>query len=206
VQKTRQYRENRERRELEAATAGDLGSYLASLRTELTIVRARKDDLARVHQLFTKTNQFNLTTLRYSPSEVERFVASPFCELWVARARDRFGDMGTIGVVLVKKEPRLVKVDSFLLSCRAMGRGIETALMNHVKTRFLEERANLEIRGCFIPTAKNKPVESFFEDQGFRVLERGDAGEKIYSLRRSEVQMKDCDWIRVTHDELVLGR
>lgn len=206
VRKTRQYRENRERQELEAAAAGDLGSYLASLRTELTIVRARKDDLPRVHQLFTKTNQFNLTTQRYSPAEVERFTSSPFCELWVARARDRFGDLGTIGVLLLKKEPRLVKVDSFLLSCRAMGRGIETALMNHVKSRFLEERANLEIRGCFIPTAKNKPVESFFEDQGFRVLEHGEAGEKIYSLRRSEVRVKDCDWIRVNHDELVLGR
>lgn len=205
LQKTRQYRENRERQELEAAT-GDLGSYLASLRTEITLVRARKDDLPRVHQLFTKTNQFNLTTQRYSTTEVERFLASPFCELWVARARDRFGDLGTIGAVLLKKEPRVVKVDSFLLSCRAMGRGIETALMNHVKGRFLEERANLEIRGCFIPTAKNKPVENFFEDQGFRVLERGDAGEKIYSLRRGEVQMIDCDWIRVTHDELVLGR
>jgi FkbH-like protein len=205
LQKTRQYRENRERQELEAV-AGDLGSYLASLRTELTLVRARRDDLPRVHQLFTKTNQFNLTTQRYSAAEIERFLDSPFCELWVAHARDRFGDLGTIGAVLLKKEPRVVKVDSFLLSCRAMGRGIETAFMNHVKGRFLEERGNLEIRGCFIPTAKNKPVESFFEDQGFRVLERGDAGEKIYSLRRSEVQMIDCDWIRVTHDELVLGR
>ncbi|HYO14538.1 MAG TPA: HAD-IIIC family phosphatase [Thermoanaerobaculia bacterium] len=205
LEKTRQYRENRERQQLQAGAA-DLASYLASLRTELTIVRARRDDLPRVHQLFTKTNQFNLTTQRYTLAEVERFLASPFAELWVARARDRFGDLGTIGVVLLKKEPRVLKIDSFLMSCRAMGRGIETALLNHVKSRFLEERANLEMRACFMPTTKNKPVETFYEDQGFRVLERGEAGEKIYSLRRAEVELRECDWIRVSHEELVLGR
>jgi FkbH-like protein len=203
--KTRQYRENRERQELEAAT-GDLAAYLASLRTELTIVRARRDDLPRVHQLFNKTNQFNLTTQRYTPAEVERFITSPFAELWVARARDRFGDLGTVGIVLLRKEPRVLKIDSFLLSCRAMGRGLETALMNHVKSRFLEEPSVLEMRGRFFPTAKNKPVETFFDDQGFRLLERGEAGEKLYGLRRGEAQMKDCEWIRVNHDELVLGR
>jgi FkbH-like protein len=205
LQKTRQYRENREREQLQADSA-DLAGYLASLRTEVTIVRARRDDLPRVHQLFTKTNQFNLTTQRYTPAEIERFLASPFAELWVARARDRFGDLGTIGVVLLKKEPRVLKIDSFLMSCRAMGRGIETALLNHVKSRFLDERANLEMRACFMPSPKNKPVETFYEDQGFRVLERGDAGEKIYTLRRAEVRLQECDWIRVNHDELVLGR
>lgn len=205
LEKTRQYRENRERQQLQAGAA-DLAGYLASLRTELTIVRARRDDLPRVHQLFTKTNQFNLTTQRYTPAEVERFLASPFAELWVARARDRFGDLGTIAAVLLKKEPRVMKIDSFLMSCRAMGRGLETALLNHVKSRFLEERANLEIRACFMPTPKNKPVETFYEDQGFRILEKGEAGEKIYTLRRAEVELRECDWIRVNHDELVLGR
>jgi FkbH-like protein len=204
LQKTRQYRENREREQFQAGAA-DLAGYLASLRTELTIVRARREDLSRVHQLFTKTNQFNLTTQRYSAAEVERFLASPFAELWVARARDRFGDLGTIGAILLKKEPRVLKIDSFLLSCRAMGRGIETALLNHVKSRFLDDRANLEMRACFMPTPKNKPVETFYEDQGFRVLERGEAGEKVYSLRRAEVHLVDCDWIRVNYEEVVAG-
>ncbi len=64
---------------------------------------AREEDLPRVHQLFTKTNQLNLTTIRYTPADVERFAASPDHEFWVARARDRFGDLGTIAVMLLEK-------------------------------------------------------------------------------------------------------
>jgi FkbH-like protein len=204
ARKTSQYRENRQRQELQAA-AGDLATYLASLRTELAIGRARRDDLPRVHQLFTKTNQFNLTTQRYTPAEVERFIGSPICELWVARARDRFGELGTIGAILLKRDGRVVYVDSFLMSCRAMGRGIETALMNHLKHRLLDEPGHLELRGRYLPTAKNKPVETFYEDQGFRLLEHRESGEKLYILRRPEARLKPCDWIEAVRDEMALG-
>ncbi|MES1245333.1 MAG: HAD-IIIC family phosphatase [Acidobacteriota bacterium] len=203
--KTDHYRENRQRQELQAAT-GDLLQYLASLRTELEIRLARQEDLERVHQLFTKTNQFNLTTERYSQAEVERFATSPACELWVARARDRFGDLGTIGVVLLKKVGRMATIDSFLMSCRAMGRGIETAILNHIKHRLMEDRSGLELRGRYLPTPKNTPVETFYEQQGFRLLESSPSGEKLYGLRRDEVRLGRCDWIRVVHDELVGSR
>jgi FkbH-like protein len=202
--KTAQYRENREREALRTAS-GELGTYLASLRTELAITRARRDDLPRVHQLFTKTNQFNLTTQRYTPSEVERFIASPICELWVVRGRDRFGDLGAIGVVLLRRDGRVVYIDSFLMSCRAMGRGIETAIMNHVKHRLLDEPGHLELRGRYVPTAKNKPVETFYEDQGFRLLDRRETGEKLYVLRRIDTREIPCEWIEVVQDVMALG-
>ena len=203
--KTAQYRENREREALRTASGGELGTYLASLRTELAITRARRDDLPRIHQLFTKTNQFNLTTQRYTPSEVERFIASPICELWVVRGRDRFGDLGAIGVVLLRRDGRVVYIDSFLMSCRAMGRGIETAIMNHVKHRLLDEPGHLELRGRYLPTARNKPVETFYEDQGFRLLERRDSGEKLYVLRRIDTREVPCEWIEVVRDAMALG-
>jgi len=204
ARKTAQYRENREREALRSAS-GELGTYLASLRTELAITRARRDDLPRIHQLFTKTNQFNLTTQRYTPSEVERFIASPICELWVVRGRDRFGDLGAIGVVLLRRDGRVVYIDSFLMSCRAMGRGIETAIMNHVKHRLLDEPGHLELRGRYLPTAKNKPAETFYEDQGFRLLERRDSGEKLYVLRRIDTREIPCEWIEVGQDAMALG-
>lgn len=202
--KTAQYRENREREALRTAS-GELGTYLASLRTELAITRARREDLPRIHQLFTKTNQFNLTTQRYTPSEVERFIASPICELWVVRGRDRFGDLGAVGIVLLRRDGRVVYIDSFLMSCRAMGRGIETAIMNHVKHRLLDEPGHLELRGRYLPTAKNKPVETFYEDQGFRLLERRDSGEKLYVLRRIDTREVPCEWIEVVQDVMALG-
>jgi FkbH-like protein len=203
--KTAQYRENRAREEL-LSTTGDLGSYLASLETEVALHRARHDDLPRLHQLCQKTNQFNLTTRRYSPSEVERFACSPDCEVWVARAHDRFGDLGMVAMVLLQREGRLVHIDSFLMSCRAMGRGIETAIMNHIKARLLDDRNGYELRGRFLPTAKNKPVETFYEDQGFRLIENRNGGEKLYGLRREDAVLKPCDWIRVVQDELVASR
>jgi FkbH-like protein len=198
---TGQHRE----REAPRTAAGDLGTCLATLRTELAITRAKRDDLPRVHQLFTRTSQFNLTTPRYTPAEVERFIASPICELWVVRARDRFGDQGTVGAVLLRRDGRIVYIDSFLVSCRAMGRGIETAIMNHVKHRLLDEPGHLELRGRYLPTAKNRPVETFYDDQGFRLLERRDSGEKLYVLRRTETREKPCEWIEVVQDVVALG-
>jgi FkbH-like protein len=192
-------------REPPRSAAGDLGTCLATLRTELAITRAKRDDLPRVHQLITRTSQLNLTTPRYTPAEVERFIASPICELWVVRARDRFGDQGTVGAILLRRDGRIVYIDSFLVSCRVMGRGIETAMMNHVKRRLLDEPGHLELRGRYLPTTRNRPVETFYEDQGFRLLERRDSGEKLYVLRRTETREKPCEWIEVVQDVVALG-
>jgi FkbH-like protein len=188
-----------------APGACDLGTGLASLRTEIAITRARRNDLPAVHQLFLRTSQLNLTTPLYTPAEVERFIASPICELWAVRARDRFGDQGTVGAVLLRRDGRIVHIDSFLVSCRAMGRRIETAVMNHVKRRLLDEPGHLELRGRYLPTAKNRPVETFYEDQGFRLLEHRDSGEKLYVLRRAEAREKPCEWIEVVQDVMALG-
>ena len=184
---------------------GDLGSCLATLRTELAITRARRGDLPRIHQLFTRASQLNLTSPRYTPSEVERFIASPICELWMVRARDRFGDQGTVGAILLRRDGRIVYIDSFLMICRVMGRGIETAMMNHVKHRLLDEPGHLELRGRYLPTPRNKPVETFYDDQGFRLLERRDSGEKLYVLRRTEARERPCEWIEVVQDGVALG-
>jgi FkbH-like protein len=123
----------------------------------------------------------------------------------VVRGHDRFGDLGTIGAVLLRRDGRVVYVDSFLLSCRALGRGIETAVMNHVKHRLSDEPGHLELRGRFIPTGKNKPVETFYEDHGFRLLERRENGEKLYLLRRFEARPAPCEWIEVVQDVVAMG-
>jgi predicted enzyme involved in methoxymalonyl-ACP biosynthesis len=78
--------------------------------------------------------------------------------------------------------------------------------MNHVKQRLVQDRSGLELRGRYLPTAKNEPVEAFYDEQGFRLLESSSSGEKLYGLRRDEVRLQPCDWIRVTHDELVGSR
>ncbi|HYH46514.1 MAG TPA: HAD-IIIC family phosphatase [Thermoanaerobaculia bacterium] len=200
LQKTDQYRQNRERRDLERQT-GDLSDYLASLETELTLRRATAADLPRAHQLFTKTNQFNVTTRRYGLPELEAFAAGPDSELWLAAARDRFGDLGVIGACLLRRDSSpagggILEIDSFLLSCRALGRGIESAVMNHLKRRLAESGA-AELRARFHPTPKNAPAAGFFEKQGFRLVAEDPDGAQLFALGRDEVAPVFCGWIAV---------
>jgi FkbH-like protein len=200
LRKTAQYRENREREELRE-TAGDLAGYLASLETRVEIRAAGRADLARAHQLFTKTNQFNLTTIRYPLAGLDACLADPARTLGVVAARDRFGDLGTIAAFLLRDEGGALVLDSFLMSCRALGRGIESAVMNHVKERFLAGPWQ-ELRASFRPTPKNPPAAGFLEREGFRPAGEGDADEgdgggTAYVLRREDVTFTACGWLAV---------
>lgn len=195
LRKTAQYRENREREELRETT-GDLEDYLATLETRIEIREAGRADLPRAHQLFTKTNQFNLTTLRHSLAELAACAGDPARTLGVVAARDRFGDLGTIAAFLLRDAGETLVLDSFLMSCRALGRGIESAVMNHVKERFLAGPWP-ELRASFRPTPKNAPAAGFLEREGFRPVGNGEAGEQLYRLGRGEAAATPCPWIEL---------
>jgi FkbH-like protein len=202
LRKTAQYREERARREHRSGLAGgDLESYLVSLETAITLRRAGREDLPRAHQLFAKTNQFNLTTVRFSLPELERFAASPDWYLGLAAARDRFGDLGTIAAFLLHREGAVLAIEALLLSCRALGREIESAVMNHVKELFLADPGLAELRGRFVPTARNRPAEGFYERQGFRREGEADGGANAYVLAREEARPFPCPWIAVEVEE-----
>lgn len=195
VEKSAKYQEEKERRSF-ADGSGNLAAYLAGLGTKLSIREATATDLARVHQLVTKTNQFNLTTRRHDLGAIERFVASPDHQLFVAAASDRFGDLGQIAVALLVREDGNLVIDSLLMSCRAMGRGIETALMNHLKAALIESGAE-RLVGTYIPTPKNVPVARFLAASGFTPVERREDGTEAYELRRADARPQDCSWIEV---------
>jgi FkbH-like protein len=198
--KTQQYSENRQRRELQASV-GDLTAYLESLGTEITIRKPDAADLDRVHQLFTKTNQFNLTTIRYAMPDIATMTRGEEMDLYIVDARDKFGDLGTIGLYLLRHNGGTADVDSFILSCRAMGRGIESAVMNHLKKRCFEGRAARWINARYIPTRKNQPVANFFEDQYFQVQSVTPDGEKLFQLSAQDNTYAKCSWIQVSAKE-----
>jgi FkbH-like protein len=195
TEKGEQYRQMRARRALERQ-AGNLNDYLAGLQTKLRIRPATPADLPRLHQLFSKTNQFNVTTRRYSPGELEAFLATPSCELDVVWAADRFGELGTIAAYLLRRADGRLEIDSFLMSCRAMGRGIETAIMNRIKATLLEAPDCTELTAQFVPTSKNMPAATFFDDQGFRRTGERDAG-RTYVLRREDATPMPCAWVEM---------
>jgi FkbH-like protein len=189
-----------QRREQLRGEAETLGQYLAQLETEVEIREASTADLARVHELFNKTNQFNLTTRRYSIADVEAFISHPQYLLGVLVARDRYGPMGTVGVFLLEREEAAVRLDSFLMSCRALGRGIETAGMNCVKELVGRRFSSSRLLGRFVPTAKNAPAKDFLPEQGFRELERGEDGTAWYEADAAALQPLPCDFLKVNVD------
>ena len=197
LSKTTQYLQNKQREESKQQI-GDLKSYLESLGTEIKIWEATEDDLPRVHQLFTKTNQFNLTTIRYSMGEVEKFFRDSNYDLTVISAYDKFGEIGTIALYLLdlRHSPHLI-IDSFIMSCRAMGRGIETAIVNHLKSKYLCTLTDIQLTATYIPTKKNKPVVDFFEKQGFEVVAQEQTGGKKYIIKSEYSDLIDCSWIKV---------
>ncbi len=193
--KTRQYQDNAAR-ESARRQFTDLHGYLRSLDTRVELRPVCAQLLPRAHQLFTKTNQFNLTTRRYTAAELEAFAADASCRLLMARAQDRFGDLGWIGAILLRGigEPQVV-IDSFVLSCRAMGREIETALLNHVKQVCFGLESCRELLAEYRPTARNLPVKELYERQGFEVIDVLPNGGKRYRLQRQAGRPLPCDWV-----------
>jgi FkbH-like protein len=195
LQKTRQYRDNAGR-ETARQEFADLHDYLHSLQTRIRIVTAAPDQLPRVHQLFSKTNQFNVTTKRYSLVELQAVAADADSLLLVVHAEDRFGDFGWIGAALLRgMSQSVVHIDSFILSCRAMGRAIESAVLNEIKQRCFARAACLALTAEYVPTAKNIPVRELYEEHGFAVVSVDASLHKHYRLDRGSSSLSACDWI-----------
>ncbi len=167
--------------------------YLFGLQMELDVQSARAEDLSRVHQLFQKTNQFNLTTRRYSPAEVDAFHHREDALLTILRNRDRFGDNGLVGVALaVAEDPgrKLWRIDSLLMSCRVLGRTVESGFLAHLLLE-LQRRGAQTIVGEFIPTAKNELVKDFYSRMGFEPA----AGR--WRIRLAEYRSPELPWLKV---------
>jgi len=195
--RTTQYQANA-RRNSESRRFSDLRDYLMSLKTRIVVREPSPDLLPRIHQLFTKTNQFNLTSRRYAIGQLERWMADDASSVLIAHAEDRFGDLGWIGAILVHDlDTSEARIDNFVLSCRVMGRAIESAMLNRVKELAFERHGCQTIVAEFLPTAKNAPVREFFEEHGFTVAESMVDGGKRYRLRRQDSSTTPCDWLAV---------
>lgn len=165
VNRLNEYKAQAQRAEL-AHSAGNRDEFLASLEIVCTFVSAVDAPLARSVQLLAKTNQFNLTTRRRSAAEVEAFASAPGGQAIAVRVRDRFGDAGVVGLALAGTEGDSCTIDSLLLSCRVIGRGIETALLAHIAETAINSGAT-RLVGEYIPTKKNAPCADFYLDHGF---------------------------------------
>ncbi len=159
--------------------AGSIDDYLRSLDMVLTIERASEQSIPRIAQLTQKTNQFNLTTRRYTESDIRQLADAPNGRVYCAQLQDRFDNSGTIAVAIVRMLESDAVIDTLLMSCRVIGRGVEEALLAHIASEMVSEKCS-RIVGEYIPTAKNALVSEFYKNQGFaRISEReGSSWEK----------------------------
>jgi len=155
------YAEQRHRDELQK-TAGSMEDFLRGLQTVVTIRLAEPSDVKRASQLTQRTNQFNLTTRRYSEAEVSAMIESDDWRVHVLGARDKFGDNGTVGLALVAVEGDTWRIDTFLMSCRVIGRQIEDALVDRILTDAARDGA-ARVVAEYIRTEKNGLVQDFWK-------------------------------------------
>ena len=149
---------------------GDFQEFLKQMNIEVNLQKADSFSIPRISQLTLKTNQFNLTTKRYQEEEVSSFSSSKDKIVECAQVSDKFGDNGITGVYIVdKKNDEEWIIDTFLLSCRIMGRGVEETMLSQIIQK-AKSAGVKNIKGEFIPTKKNKPAENFYNDYGFKKI------------------------------------
>ncbi|MBT3183886.1 MAG: HAD-IIIC family phosphatase [Nitrospina sp.] len=160
--------------------ATELDSYLESLKTQVVIQPADSFSIPRVAQLTQRTNQFNLTTQRYSEADIRAFAESEKSRVYFLKSGDRFGDHGIVGACIVRVENDSWELDTFLMSCRVIGRGIENAFLYDIFRKASEDHIK-NVVGRYFPTRKNQIAESFYPDAGFETM-ADNPQEKVFTL------------------------
>jgi len=179
-----------------AKNYSDVSDYLASLGIVLTIGHNQLSSLPRLAQLTQKTNQFNLTTKRYSEEEMKFFVQDEHNGVIQFSVADKYGDMGLTGMLIYRVENTSIFIDSFLLSCRILGRNIELAFVQYCISYFIKLYSATRIIAEFIRTKKNGQTEDFWEKNGFLIDQR-DETSKRYALRTEDFKPVSYDYIKI---------
>jgi FkbH-like protein len=157
--RTRMYQESTERQQYREQSLS-LKEFVNGLQLRVEITEATEDQLGRVSQLTFRTNQFNFTTIRRSENQINDFLKREGTNCLVVRVVDRFGDYGLVGVVMYETEADRYKVDTFLLSCRVLGRGVEHAVVSRLGQLAVKEGKGF-VELTYLPTEKNLPALDF---------------------------------------------
>lgn len=198
TRKTEMYKQQFER-ENNKNTFNSIEDYLASLEIELTVVKNDKTYIPRIAQLTQKTNQFNLTTHRYTESQVEYFTSDNKHVVYAMFVKDKFGDNGLTGVCIVKEDENNSKnviLDSFLMSCRIIGRNIEFVYVDFI-IKDLAKKGYQTLSSDYIQSTKNALVENFYDKVGFNFKEKIN-GTKKYELKIEISEIKKIDYIKIS--------
>lgn len=179
--------QDQEKREEEKVRFDGIDDYLQSLETTALFSRFQPQNLSRIAQLLQRSNQFNLTTHRYSEAECKALMEDePGCFPFSITIQDRVGEFGLVQIAILRKRKKILEIDTFLMSCRVLQRGVEQFAMNKI-FEYAQRGGYERVTGRYIPTAKNIMVKGFYEQFGFKLEVGGDpSGETTWSLPISE--------------------
>lgn len=181
LNKTTMYRQNIDRQESKN-NYDSLEKYLQSLETKIRVYNLDKGEISRVVQLINKTNQFNLTGKRYTEEEINIMIKSNNHRIFIASVKDKFGDNGICSVIIANNlDEETAVIDTFLMSCRVMGRCIEDSIIDYIEDS-LFKLGYKRIIGMYRYTDKNSPVKDFYKRLGYSLLEHRTDRSEVYEL------------------------
>lgn len=182
-------------REKEKTKFFNIDDYLKSLEINLEIFINEELHIARQAQMTQKTNQFNLSTLRYTEGEINSFRKSSDYDLISIIVKDKFGDNGITGLAILNYQDKSAHIDTLLMSCRIIGRNIEFKLIDYL-VNYLKNRKINTILSKYVKTRKNEQVSRFYDKCGFTLIKQSDS-EKYYSLNINEYKNSEINYINI---------
>ena len=189
------------KREASKKDFNDIEDYLSALELKLIIYEDDETIIPRMSQMSQKTNQFNLTTKRYTEADIKNFIDAPDYDVYAFSAIDKFGDNGITGlsIIAVKNKNKIAEaeIDTFLMSCRVIGRNIEYRFIYEILNS-IHARGINKVRATYVPSEKNSQVESFYKNVGF-YEKKGNKEHNEYVLDLLNYNPKKIDYIKVTY-------
>lgn len=180
INKTNLY-QNIKKREKALEKSINFEDFLKNLHIKICMNKLHEDDFSRALQLVNKTNQFNLTTKRYSENELMFMWTSSEYDIFIGRVEDKFGDSGKTILVILKYENNIAYIDTFIMSCRIMGRNIEDIVISFIH-RYCKSKGYKKIIGIYKPTNKNTPTKGLYIRLGFKLDEKYPDDSCYYSI------------------------
>ena len=189
LERAKYYQDN-QNREKEQQNYSNYNDYLKSLDMIAEIDEAKEVYLERIYQLINKTNQFNLTTKRYTKSEVDEVYKDPNQILLYGKLKDKFGDNGLISIIIAEQKGKILEIPLWLMSCRVLKRDMEIAMLNEL-VNLAKERGIEKLLGTYIPSKKNSMVKDHYKNLGFK-FEKEENDIFIWGLEIVDYQPKEC--------------
>jgi len=190
----------KKQRKIHKEKFASIQDYYRSLNIKCCIGKIDPSCLGRAHDLLQRTNQFNLTTKRYTVHDLERLVSNPDADLYYYTYADIYGDDGIIGLIFINKNSisSIWEIDTFLMSCRVIGKTIEDAIINHFILKAREYNIKYLV-GVYIPTNKNGQVSELYKKYGFEEIHENNSSSIVYkwSIDVFKSSQIECNWITI---------